>query len=631
MPVPRLYRFEKQGRRIALDTESCFCFECDPIAWEVLSYFPQTPAEAMLHALEGRFPRRELEEVLNELEWLRSTRAILTPIRGEQFFERLKTEPGLEQGTLSLCLPEHESVAVDVPSLIERTLLFFLARSRVSDFCYEIIIAKDFYGADEIWHAVEKTFRLAEACKRRLTVQIVGEEPSGHPWKPHRVSLVRKATDADMLRQARASLIRNLSRPMPTGQASEAAEVGQWMLRFAVQQPKFAETVQQVWATGFRVIEVDLDDVYSAATDADLPVLFDELHTLLRRYRESLRKGLRLWVEPFASWFKRIYEGTPITRSDGAGQGSLFTDVRGRVYPNRAFAAAGKYCLGNVWDGSWDETAQKPFETVGAVLTPPCMACWARHICGGGYTTAHVRFSNMPNQPAAPWCDAQRRLIEDALAAFTELTALGIPFPSHAEEVWEQAPRGPRLSWREMFKAVLYARIGLRPLAESDAAILQKWENWNASACFSFAPEGVMLSTEYDWEMEALHPRENVRFFILHEGDERPIGVVRIEPHVLPGTLQLSLYVHPADLYRRRAFQRSIRGVLQQLTLSYAATGIRRLLIPAADHEEELKRFLAAVGLQPAGVLREALFLHGRYHDVQVFEWKLETAAPTNS
>ena len=71
MSGPALHRFEVDGHFYALDPESCFCFECDAISWDVLEHYPHTPVNRILALLEDKHPRVELEEVVGELEWLR--------------------------------------------------------------------------------------------------------------------------------------------------------------------------------------------------------------------------------------------------------------------------------------------------------------------------------------------------------------------------------------------------------------------------------------------------------------------------------------------------------------------------------------------------------------------------------
>ncbi|MBM3290784.1 MAG: hypothetical protein FJY92_11595, partial [Candidatus Hydrogenedentes bacterium] len=61
-----LHRFIEGDRRFAIDPETCFCFECDEISWEVLEYYPHASATRIFHLLGERYSTKELEEVIGE-------------------------------------------------------------------------------------------------------------------------------------------------------------------------------------------------------------------------------------------------------------------------------------------------------------------------------------------------------------------------------------------------------------------------------------------------------------------------------------------------------------------------------------------------------------------------------------
>jgi len=123
MEAPRLHRFEKDGRYFAIDTHTCFCFECDHISRDVLAYYPHEPVNRIYHLLKDKHPRKDLEEVIGELEWLRVTKAILTPQDDQAFLEQATRSGGLRQLVLS-CQPTREDCET-----LSRAGLLLLARS----------------------------------------------------------------------------------------------------------------------------------------------------------------------------------------------------------------------------------------------------------------------------------------------------------------------------------------------------------------------------------------------------------------------------------------------------------------------------------------------------------------------
>ena len=53
MALPAIHRFERAGKRFAIDPETCFCFECDAVSWDVLDHYPHEPVNRIYHLLSG--------------------------------------------------------------------------------------------------------------------------------------------------------------------------------------------------------------------------------------------------------------------------------------------------------------------------------------------------------------------------------------------------------------------------------------------------------------------------------------------------------------------------------------------------------------------------------------------------
>jgi hypothetical protein len=77
----------------------------------------------------------------------------------------------------------------------------------------------------------------------------------------------------------------------------------------------------------------------------------------------------------------------------------------------------------------------------------------------------------------------------------------------------------------------------------------------------------------------------------------------------------------PAD-YHASATRRGFRNLVD---LMPSQQSLRRLLVPVGPKDGALALFLQAAGFSPAGVQREALYLHGAYHDVRWFTLTLDS------
>ena len=90
-----------------------------------------------------------------------------------------------------------------------------------------------------------------------------------------------------------------------------------------------------------------------------------------------------------------------------------------------------------------------------------------------------------------------------------------------------------------------------------------------------------------------------------------------------PGTAQAWIYLRNEGDYASDSIRKSFRFLLKE---AGAQQGIRRITVPTGPSEQALAAFLEAIGFARAGVLREALYLHGRYHDVTVFDLAFDAA-----
>ena len=258
------------------------------------------------------------------------------------------------------------------------------------------------------------------------------------------------------------------------------------------------------------------------------------------------------------------------------------------------------------------DAALAPYENSGSRTTAACLACWAQNLCGGGTAAVHEARTGTFRQPDDAWCDAQRAWLEAAVAAFSVLSAAGIDF----NRVYQTLGRKERPSFFQLARAALRQQIGMRPLAEADAKTLQQWGNWNEAAYFSFNESSVLMATEYDREMDSLHPRGFEHEFMIVRKNGTPMGLFKVRPELVPGSATAWLWLRDPEDYADAGVRRSFRALLKEAAGQQA---IRQLLTPVSRFDVGLSAFLEAAGFRKAGTQREALYLHGAYHDIDLY------------
>lgn len=607
--MPALHRFEHAGRRYVIDPETCFCFECDAISWDVLEHYPDTPANRIRHLFSERHDPKEVEEVLGELAWLRSSKSILQPVDVKQQFEGLGKTEGLR--SLTLIAPTAERV--------ERGAALLLARSgEAQELTLELRWAAPppRHELPRIAAACAGAFALAEMAEKTLRVRarLEGVAPAraDASLAGHRLSVAVEAGAADdvesrlaRLADAGAERLDRIAKALHT-----PAPIGRVILEPG--HAAFSGAVAALDKAGFAVIEVDVERALARDAGLDAAALLGGLREAAVYYAERLLAQHYFRLDPIAGLFWRIHNGTPLERHDPSGSGALCVAEDGGLYADAASAEAGARRLGSLEGGGLDAAERGPYLDLGVRTTPVCMGCWARHLCGGGTAAVHAARSGAVNAPDPAWCDAQRAWLEAAVAAFSLLSSQGVNFT----RVYQNLTPQPRPSLWAMAKAAFRMQVGLRPLAEADAPLLAKWENWNDAAYFTASERGLMLATRYDREMDALHPSPYEHEFLLLRRDGAPMGLLRLRPEPVPGAARLWLYLRDERDYAAEGVRRSFRHLLGE-----AAKGqeLRRLVAPVGPGEAGLAAFLEAAGFALEGVQREGLYLHGKYHDLRMY------------
>lgn len=610
MRPPRLHRFVRDGKRYAVDTETGFCFECDAISWDVLDHYPDTNVNRIYALLEGKHARRELEEVIGELEWLRATKAILPAPKATEIEKQFALERGLTQ--ISLCWP------LERGDRAHAALYLLLGRSGGQQrlrFTVVLDATQPLDGAIETLHrnAVLAARLAGKTMDFELLFENAGE---GHKtFAPHRIhALIPLPAEADVesaWAELRRMNMRRLDRVFSSFDHAACAIIepagGDW-----------AGCVGALRRLGARHIQIDANASIARHLHGRFAECYPDLEKVTEMYAQDLLNGDLYRLEPLASLFNRIHRGEAQPRGDAAGVRELAVDEHGGVFASRLWLGHAAHRVGNLTADGLDQKHLARYEDIGATTTPACMSCWARNICGGGPAAVHETLSGSFREPAAAWCEAQRRWIECAIAAFSQISARGVDF-SH---LYSGMGRVPKPSFLQLARAAWRTRIGLRPLAEADAPMLQRWENWNGAAYFTTTEQGLLLATQYDREMDALHPRPNEQEFLLLRRNGTPLGLLRLRPDILPATARAWLYFRKPQDYADSGLQRAFRELLREAAKQQA---LRTLIVPAGPFDPGLGNFLRAAGFKPCGCLREGLYLHAAYHDVTLYATTLES------
>ncbi|MDX9975493.1 MAG: hypothetical protein RBU21_21080, partial [FCB group bacterium] len=334
MPKPLIHRFEEGGRRFAIDPESCFCFECDEISWDVLQYYPFTTVNRIFHELGGKHSLRELSEVIGELEWLRATKSILSPPKMEDLRKQVEGEPGLR--LLSVRLPHP---AVDAPTtrrgwfgaqgtalhsnkardVARDAIALLLGRAgSQNDLRIEFLEEETLANVEVLADACTQALRAATLAGKKLTAAVhVSDVKFAKPpvsLEGHAVSVKLEFRDAAHVAEA----LRVLAKALPEATLARLSKAlnpglegvsGRIIVRPG--HPRFGDVAPELDKADFKIMELDLEGAYVANPQLTPASMLEDLSRTAVYYAQQLLKHRYFRLDPIASLFWRIYDGSP--------------------------------------------------------------------------------------------------------------------------------------------------------------------------------------------------------------------------------------------------------------------------------------------------------------------------------
>ncbi len=641
MPREAIHRFEYNGRRYAIDPETCFCFECDDISWDVLAQYPHTPVNQIFHELESKHDIRELHEVLGELEWLRATKAILPAPGKERIAKEFEVSGGLNR--LSIELPEEQTAderarrqwfrgkdkpaAPDARGRAQRAANLLLNRSASQrNLRLEFVEPQGLRRIDLMIACCDEARRAARLAGKNLTVSVHTPDAayanlppalSGHAigWR----LLVEPSADLDAaLNHVSGNAASTLER---LARAAQQTPEGVSLTVIARPNHKdFGGVAEALHGMGFPAIELDMDGAYVANPSLTPSEMLGGLSQNAVYYAGQLLQHRYFRLDPIAPLFHRIYEGAPEPRSDPAGLHELAVAADGRIYPSPRFFGNEAFAVGAIDHGEIDEDRLAGFEDVGSRTTGPCRRCWVRNLCGGGPAAVHYALTGSYRTPHEPWCEAQREWTAAAVSAFNLLSAEGVNFT----RVYQSLARtNSKPSLFTMVKAAFRMSVGMRPLSEADAPMLVEWENWREAAYFLYREQALLMATEYDREMDALHPQgADQEFMLMRRDGGQPMGLLRVRLAAVPETADAWLWLKDEKDYTDSGVQKGLQHLLKEASQQQA---ISRVTVPALERETGLNVLMSALNAEHAGTVREGCYLHGAYEDVQIYLLRLDS------
>jgi len=184
----------------------------------------------------------------------------------------------------------------------------------------------------------------------------------------------------------------------------------------------FATDVLALADEGFDQISVEPvvlpPDNPMAITEEKVGVVLKEYDKLAEAYIDRRANGK--WFN-FFHFMIDLEDGPCIMKrlsGCSAGCGYLAVSPIGDVYPCHQFVGEEAYRIGNVLDGTFDESVRKVFADITVNNKKQCENCFAKYYCSGGCVAASHYYESDLFTPYAAGCAMMRKRLECSLGIY---------------------------------------------------------------------------------------------------------------------------------------------------------------------------------------------------------------------
>lgn len=441
-----VHQYKNNGYNIVLDVNSGAVHVVDDVMYDVIPMFEENTKEEIIHNLENKYNKADVEEAWEEVKELAEDEQLFTKDEYEGYIEQFKTRPTVVK---ALCLHiAHDCNLACRYCFAEegeyhgrRELMSFEVGKAALDF----LIANsgnrrnlevDFFGGEPLMNF--------DVVKQLVAY---GREQEKIHNKNFRFTLTTNGVllNDDIMEFANKEMgnvvlsidgrkeVHDYMRPFRKGAGSydlivpkfqkfaDSRNQDRYYVRgtFTHNNLDFSKDVLHLADLGFKQISVEpvvaqpTEDY--ALREEDLPQLFEEYDKLavemIKRHKEG--KDFNFFH------FMIDLEGGPCVakRLSGCGSGTEYLAVTpwGDFYPCHQFVGNEKFLMGNVYEGIKNTELQSEFKCCNVYAKEKCRNCFARFYCSGGCAANSYNFHGSITDAYDVGCELEKKRVECAI------------------------------------------------------------------------------------------------------------------------------------------------------------------------------------------------------------------------
>lgn len=447
-----IHQYQLNNYNIVLDTCSGSIHIVDPVAYDVISMYPEKSEEEIVSAILKKYEKDNISkndvlECIADIKALQAQGKLYSPDTFAEIAGTFKEKSG--DVIKALCLHVAHTCNLNCSYCFasqgkyhgDRALMSFEVGKRALDFLIEnsgsrTNLEVDFFGGEPLmnWDVVKELVKYARSqegpCHKnfRFTLTTNGMliDDDVIDFANKEMSNVVLSLDGrkEIHDRLRVDYAGNGSydRIVPKFQELVKSRGGKnYYMRgtFTHANPDFTKDIFHMSDLGFTELSMEpvvaSPDDPAALTASDIEIVKGQYEILAKEMLRREKEGRPI---TFYHYMLDLTEGPCIyKRISGCGSGTEYMAVTpwGDLYPCHQFVGDEKYKLGDIWNGVTNHSLREQFRSCNAYSRSECNDCWAKFYCSGGCAANAYHASGSIQGTYEPGCELFKKRIECAI------------------------------------------------------------------------------------------------------------------------------------------------------------------------------------------------------------------------
>ena len=447
-----IHQYQLNNYNIVLDTCSGSIHIVDPVAYDVISMYPEKSEEEIVSAILKKYEKDNISkndvlECIADIKALQAQGKLYSPDTFAEIAGTFKERSG--DVIKALCLHVAHTCNLNCSYCFasqgkyhgDRALMSFEVGKRALDFLIEnsgsrTNLEVDFFGGEPLmnWDVVKELVKYARSqegpCHKnfRFTLTTNGMliDDDVIDFANKEMSNVVLSLDGrkEIHDRLRVDYAGNGSydRIVPKFQELVKSRGGKnYYMRgtFTHANPDFTKDIFHMADLGFTELSMEpvvaSPDDPAALTASDIEIVKEQYEILAKEMLRREKEGRPI---TFYHYMLDLTEGPCIyKRISGCGSGTEYMAVTpwGDLYPCHQFVGDEKYKLGDIWNGVTNHSLREQFRSCNAYSRSECNDCWAKFYCSGGCAANAYHASGSIQGTYEPGCELFKKRIECAI------------------------------------------------------------------------------------------------------------------------------------------------------------------------------------------------------------------------